>query len=56
MCPAVPGRYSMVAATNTPAIASTGSGHQTGTVEKPNSLGRDPKIHPCRRPMNLRKP
>ena len=41
MCPAVPGRYLMVAPTRTPARASNGSGHQTGVPAKPSAFGND---------------
>ena len=56
MCPAVPGRYLMVAPTRTPARASSGSGHQTGVPAKPSFLGNEAKIQPCSRPTSLRKP
>ena len=39
-CPPRPGRYLIAAATSTPATASSGTGHHTGSPWKPSPWGR----------------
>ena len=55
-CPPWPGRRTMARATNTPARASHGSGHQVGTVSKPSSPGRSSKTPTCTPCTSSRKP
>jgi hypothetical protein len=54
LCPAVPGRYLIAAATSTPARARTGRGHQTGVPTKPSCLASPLKIQFWRTPTSFR--